>query len=113
MTDPIEELDGRIARLDELIATRDDARRGLGLRLALGLAREIRRGVPPGTETSDLVASWSGVHGPDAVEEAVAQARVLLRDPARLAEEIGRRIEAAKTESDLSGVEDGGASGDA
>lgn len=106
MIDPIEQLDKRIARLDELIAERDDGVRGLGLRLALGLARELRLGLPPGTETSDLVAGWVRDFGPTAVDEAVLQAGVLLKDPARMATEIGRRLEGAPGEDDLSGVEE-------
>lgn len=106
MNDPKLELDTRIARLDALIAERDDAYRGLGLRLALGLAREIRDGVPPGTETSDLVARWVEDYGGKVVDEAVAQAGVFLKDPARLAAEIGRRLEAPSTQDDLSGAED-------
>lgn len=104
MNDPKLELDTRIARLDALIAERDDAHRGLGLRLALGLAREIRDGIPPGTETADLVARWVEDYGPTLVDEAVVQAGVLLKDPARMASEIGRRLEGAQ--DDLSGVED-------
>lgn len=106
MNDPKLELDNRIARLDALIAERDDAHRGLGLRLALGLAREIRDGVPPGSQTSDLVARWVEDYGPRVVDEAVVQAGALLKDPARLAAEIGRRLEAPAAQDDLSAVED-------
>lgn len=108
MIDPNQELDARIARLDELIARRPDAERGLGLRLALGLARELRDGLAPGTETSELVSAWVEHHGPGAVDEAVAQARALLKDPARLAAEIGRRLEDAKAGDDLSATVDPG-----
>jgi hypothetical protein len=103
MTDPLTELDGRIARLDALIAERPDAERGLGLRLALGLARELRTGTALGSETAGLVEEWKSRFDDDVVEEAIAQARVLLRDPARLATEIGRRLEGP---DDLSGVDD-------
>lgn len=106
MIDPKQELDKRIARLDELIAQRDDAERGLGLRLALGLARELRDGLAPGTETGELVSSWVEDYGASAVDDAVAQARALLKDPASLATEIGRRLDGAKAEDDLSGTVD-------
>ena len=109
MTDYLTELDGRIARLDALIAERPDAERGLGLRLALGLARELRTGTALGSETADLVQEWKTRFGDDVVEEAIAQARVLLRDPARMATEIGKRLEGP---DDLSSVDDSPASGE-
>lgn len=106
MNDPKLELDTRIARLDALIAERDDAERGLGLRLALGLAREISNGTPPGAETSEMVARWVADYGSKVVDEAVAQASALLRDPARLAAEIGKRLDETRSTEDLSGAED-------
>lgn len=96
-TNPTEDLDSRIERLDHLIDTRDDGVRGLGVRLALGLAKEIREGSVPGTKTQELVAGWMQRFGSDIVEEAISQARVLLSDPSRLAEEFRRRIEPPKT----------------
>lgn len=106
MTDSNEELDKRIARLDALISERDDAERGLGLRLALGMAREIRDGRPLGSETGDLLLAWKDAFGEKSVEEAVAQAGALLKNPARMAREIGRRVEGKPSEDDLSGVDD-------
>lgn len=89
----LQELDARVERLDRLIAEREDGHRGLGLRLALGLARELRRGQPPGSETQELLPAWIERFGATAVDDAVAQARALLRDPAGLAAEVGRRME--------------------
>jgi hypothetical protein len=86
------ELQERIARLDRLILERDDGIRGLGIRLALGLALEVRKGELLGSETSALVVGWTERFGPEAVDDAVAQARVLLADPARLAAEFQRRM---------------------
>ena len=86
------ELQERISRLDRLILERDDGIRGLGIRLALGLALEIRKGEALGTETAALVAGWSERFGAESVDEAVAQARVLLADPARMATEFQRRM---------------------
>jgi hypothetical protein len=86
------ELQERISRLDRLIQERDDGIRGLGIRLALGLALEVRKGEPLGTETAALVVDWTERFGPDAVDDAVAQARVLLADPARMATEFQRRM---------------------
>jgi len=87
------ELQERISRLDRLIQERDDGIRGLGIRLALGLALEIRKGEALGTETSALVVAWTERFGLDSVDEAVAQARVLLADPSRMATEFQRRME--------------------
>lgn len=108
MTDPLAELDGRIARLDALIAERPDPERGLGLRLALGLARELRTGTALGSATSALLEDWKTRFDDDVLEEAIAQARVLLRDPARLATEIGKRLEGP---DDLSGIDDAPSAG--
>ncbi|HXP91051.1 MAG TPA: hypothetical protein VN931_09000 [Fibrobacteria bacterium] len=87
------ELQERIDRLDRLIRERDDGIRGLGIRLALGLALEIRKGVVPGSETGAIVSGWAERFGPAAVDEAVVQARVLLADPARMATEFQRRMD--------------------
>lgn len=90
------ELRERIERIDGLIAQRDDGTRGLGLRLALGLALELRQGMAPGTETGPLVAGWLERFGQDTVDDAVAQARALVKDPAGMARELSRRMEEAK-----------------
>jgi len=103
MDEALAELEDRITRLDTLIAERPDPERGLGLRLALGLARELHQGLPLGSETADLLLAWKERFDESVVEEAIAQARVMLRDPARLATEIGKRLEGP---DDLSAVED-------
>jgi hypothetical protein len=92
------ELQERIDRLDRLIRERDDGIRGLGIRLALGLALEVRKGEVPGSETGAIVADWTARFGPDAVDDAVVQARVLLADPARMAAEFQRRMEERPSE---------------
>ena len=89
----------RISRLDRLIQERDDGIRGLGIRLALGLALEVRKGEPLGTETAALVAGWTERFGAESVDDAVAQARVLLADPARMATEFQRRMNERPSES--------------
>ncbi len=82
----------RIRRLDILIAERADGHRGLGLRLALGLAMELRRGLVPGSETAELVERWQATYPEEWVDEAIAFAAVLLRDPARMTQEIESRL---------------------
>jgi len=86
------DLQERIDRLDRLIRERDDGIRGLGVRLALGLALEVRKGDAPGSGTGAMVAEWLERYGPEAVDDAVVQARVLLADPARMAAEFQRRM---------------------
>ena len=96
-------LEERIERLDRLIETREDGARGLGVRLALGLAQEIREALTPGTLTGEMVAHWVVKFGTQTVDEAVSQARVLLMDPARMASEFRKRLEPvapATTETD-------------
>lgn len=88
----LQELQERIERLDQLIGQRDDGVRGLGVRLALGIALELREGKAPGTDTVHLVAGWSSRFGEEAVDDAVAQARALLSDPARMAKELQARM---------------------
>lgn len=115
MADALADLDARIARLDTLIAERPDPERGLGLRLALGLARELHTGSGLGSQTAELLEGWKARFGEEAVEEAIAQARVLIRDPARLATEIGKRLDGGANDlaavDDLSGVDDPAAPG--
>ncbi|HNY29852.1 MAG TPA: hypothetical protein PKO15_03100 [Fibrobacteria bacterium] len=94
------ELRDRIQRLDQLISQREDGNRGLGLRLALGLALELRQGMAPGTETSALVSDWLRTYGPETVDDAVAQARALVKDPAGMARELSRRMDEAKGGAD-------------
>jgi hypothetical protein len=92
-TNPNDALESRIERLDRLIETREDGVRGLGVRLALGFAREFREGLAPGSTTAELVAGWVERFGSEVVDEAVSQARVLLKDPARMADEFRKRLE--------------------
>lgn len=86
------DLQDRIDRLDRLIARREDGTRGLGIRLALGLALEVRNRQAPGTGTGDLVAGWVERFGVEVVDDAVQQARALLLDPSRMAVELQRRM---------------------
>ncbi len=86
------ELEDRCRHLDEMIASREDGRHGMGLRLALGMALEMRRGLAPGSETGTLVDGWQKIYPEEWVEEAIATARVLLHDPAHMTQEIESRL---------------------
>ncbi len=94
-----DDLQTRIERLDHLIQTREDGVRGLGVRLALGIAQELREARAPGSLTGELVQAWVEKFGIEAVDDAVAQARVLLKDPAKMAQELGKRLDPALAES--------------
>ena len=96
----LQELRGRIERLDELIAGREDGARGLGVRLALGIALEMREGKAPGTDTASLVGGWTERFGAETVDDSVAQARALLSDPGRMAAELQARMEPPAAEAD-------------
>jgi hypothetical protein len=82
-------------RMDVLIAQTDDLERlrtGMGIRLALGMAQELKDGVPLGSRTGDLVAAWTGEHGADFVDLAVRVAREFLMKPDELRKALGQRL---------------------
>jgi hypothetical protein len=82
-------------RLDALIGKTESiekVRAGLGMRLALSMALEIKEGKAPGTDTSDLVEEWVERHGQDTVDAAVGIARGFLTRPGELAKELAQRL---------------------
>jgi hypothetical protein len=84
-----------LERLDALLASTQDVERlrtGMGIRLALGMAQEMRRGEPLGSRTGDLVAAWTEEHGEDTVEWAVRIAREFLTKPDDLRKTLGQRL---------------------
>jgi hypothetical protein len=84
-----------LARLDALIENAEDeekTRVGLGMRLALSMAQEIRSGKPLGSETTGLVAGWMERFGGDTVDQAVGVAREFLTRPDQLAKEFASRL---------------------
>jgi hypothetical protein len=84
-----------MARLDALIAAEADEERlraGLGIRLALGLAQEMREGKPIGSGTTDLVAGWMHDYGQDTVDAAMKVAREFLTKPDELRKSLGQRL---------------------
>ena len=83
---PLEE---RITRVENLLKDKESPRAfELGLLLALKMGQEIREKKPLGSESGDLVASWSGKHPESVVEEAIAFAKEFLLNPAKIAEKI-------------------------
>lgn len=92
---PPEDLRESMERLDDLLARTEDPERrrmGMGIRLALGMAQELREGAPLGSRTSDLVAAWAADHGQDAVDRAVEIAREFLLKPEELRKALGQRL---------------------
>ena len=93
----------RIERVEKLLEGKTEPRAfELGLLLALKMGQEIREGKELGSESGDLVASWSGKHPDSVVEEAIAFAKEFLMNPAKLAEKIKSGMFAAgKADADL------------
>ena len=82
-------LDERITRVENLLKDKESPRPfELGLLLALKMGQEIREKKPLGSESGDLVASWSGKHPESVVEEAITFAKEFLLHPAKIAEKI-------------------------
>lgn len=88
-------LDETLGRLDDLISRTENLERlrsGLGMRLALSMARELRDGKPLGTDTAPLVAGWVATHGQDTVDIAVGIAREFLTRPDTLVKDFAQRL---------------------
>ena len=90
-----EDLGTALERLDLLLAETKDPERlrmGMGIRLALGMAQELRQGAALGSQTSDLVAAWTEEHGQEAVDRAVQIAREFLLKPDELRKAMAQRL---------------------
>ena len=95
---PVEE---RIKRIEKLLDGKESPRAfELGLLLALKMGQEIRDKKPLGSESSELVASWSGKYPESVVEEAIASAKQFLLHPAKIAEQIKAGILSQNNEED-------------
>jgi hypothetical protein len=91
-----------LARLDELIdRTENEERRrsGLGMRLALTMAHELREKRDLGELSGALVAEWVERFGQDAVDAAVAIAREFLLRPDQLTREFAERLQRVAVEN--------------
>jgi hypothetical protein len=84
----IESLDGLLAEADE----EEKIKAAMGIRLALGMAQELKNGKPLGSETTDLVAEWVKVYGQDVVDTAVKVAREFLIKPDEMRRVLGQRL---------------------
>jgi hypothetical protein len=101
-------LDERITRVENLLKDKESPRPfELGLLLALKMGQEIREKKPLGSESGDLVASWSGKHPESVVEEAIAFAKEFLLNPAKIAEKIKAGLNSG-SRSEAQGANDKG-----
>jgi hypothetical protein len=95
---PLEE---RITRVENLLKDKESPRAfELGLLLALKMGQEIREKKPLGSESGDLVASWSGKYPESIVEEAIASAREFMLNPAKIAEKIKEGLKKGDSRSE-------------
>jgi hypothetical protein len=93
-TPPIK-LQQSIERLDALLLESVDdekIRAGMGIRMALGMAQELKYGLPLGTETGELVQGWVLTYGQENVDAAVAIARQFLIKPGDMRKALGQRL---------------------
>ena len=84
-----------LMRLDELIERTEDPeklRAGLGMRLALSMAQELREHKDLGSDTGELVAGWVERFGQSDVEAAITIAREFLVRPEELAKQFAERL---------------------
>lgn len=84
-----------LERIDALIEATEDEERlrtGLGMRLALSMAHEVRKGLPPGDETAGLVSAWTERYGAETVEAAVTIAREFIHRPSELAKTFAEKL---------------------
>jgi hypothetical protein len=95
------ELKQSIDRLDAMLASEtveEKIRAGMGIRLALGMAQELKSGKPLGSETADLVSDWVAHYGQDTVNAAVVIAREFLIKPEAMRTALGRKLGLEKGE---------------
>lgn len=113
-----EDLSKTLERLDALLAETKNPERlrmGMGIRLALGMAQEIREGLPLGSRTAELAAAWTDEHGGEAVDRAVQIAREFLTKPDALRKAMAQRLGLDGRDASEAGTEvsDGAAEDDA
>lgn len=85
----------QMQRLDGLLAAETEeekVRAGMGIRLALGMAQELKEGKAFGTDTGELVAEWMHDYGKDTVEAAINVAREFLTKPDEMRKALGARL---------------------
>ncbi len=82
-------------RLDGLLAAETEEekiRAGMGIRLALAMAQELKDGKPFGSNTAELVAAWMHDYGQETVDAAVKVAREFLTKPEEMRKALAKRL---------------------
>jgi hypothetical protein len=90
-----EDLENSIVRLDNMLDMNQDPAKiapGLGIRLALGMARELAEKRDIGSETSELVSNWMKSYEKETVEAAIAIAREFLVNPSEMKKVLAERM---------------------
>ena len=104
-----EHLPETLKRLDDLISRTENIERlrsGLGMRLALSMAQELREHKDLGEDTGPLVADWVERFGQDSVDAAIAIAREFLIRPDQLAKEFAARLNTQSAPAEQSPEDD-------
>jgi hypothetical protein len=89
------DLDGMLERIDELLDATKDFERfrlGLGIKLALGMARELQLRKPLGSDTAAWVQAWHEEYGEESAEKVVSTAREFLMNPDKLRQVFSDRL---------------------
>ena len=90
-------LEDNIARLELLLKNNSPKKEeeltlGLGTRLALGIAKEMKDAKKLGSDTEDLIVTWIKQYGQDSVEKAIAISRSFLTKPDELKKGLEARL---------------------
>jgi hypothetical protein len=100
------DLDENLKRVDYLLKGSQSAQaHGLGIKLALLIAKELQEGLEVGSLSGDAIRQWNREFPESVVEEAVVMARQFLLDPAKIKSKIRQKLDNLKAESQSDEVE--------
>ena len=89
----------QIERIENLLEGKNCPRAfELSLLLALKMAKELQDGKELGSESGEMVATWTELYPASIVEEAIIGAKEFLLNPSRLADKIKETLLNAKEE---------------
>jgi len=92
---PQYDLDDALRRIESLMEATQDFEKfsmGLGMRLALGMGKEIRDGKALGSDTAVWIAAWQKDYGSETAEKAVSVAREFLLNPEKLRQAFAEKL---------------------
>ncbi len=90
-----EELEKSIIRIDAMLEINEDPAKvapGLGIRLALGMARELAEKRDIGSQTGAMVKRWTKAYDEHTVEAAIGIAREFLINPGEMKKVLAKRL---------------------